>query len=332
MPVMSTELIIVVSLALIFQFLNGMRDSSNIVATMIYSRAFQPRAALMVTAIAEFSGPFLFGIVVARTIGSDIIDSNQLNLNALVACLLGAIFWNLFTWYFGLPSSSSHALIGGLIGVVIYSAGWGMIKIGGLSLVFLGLFLSPLVGFVVGFIILRLIYFLAQNATPHINTFFKRGQLVTAIGLGLSHGTNDSQKIMGVIALSLVIGGVLDEFKIPFWVIFISAAVMALGTALGGARLIRTLGGKFYKVRPVHSFATQMTSTLVILFSSLLGAPVSTTQVVSSAIVGVGSSERLGKVRWGVARDIVLAWLVTIPVSALCSAVIYMLIEALQNV
>ena len=329
---MSNHLVFVIALALIFQFLNGMRDSSNIVATMIYSRAFRPRSALIITAFAEFFGPFLFGVVVARTIGGDIIDSRQLDLNALIACLLGAILWNLFTWFFALPSSSSHALIGGLIGVVAYSTGMDAIKIDGLKKVFFGLLISPFIGFALGFIVLRLIYFFAQNASPNINAFFKRGQLVTAIGLGLSHGTNDAQKIMGVIALSLVIGGTLDEFNIPFWVILISAAAMALGTAFGGWRLIHTLGGKFYKVRPVHGFATQMTSALVILFSSLLGAPVSTTQVVSSAIVGVGSSERLGKVRWGVTRDIALAWIVTIPVSAICSAVIYLLIEALQNV
>ncbi len=329
---MSNELIIVVGLALLFEFLNGMRDASNIVATMIYSRAFHPRVALTITAIAEFIGPFLFGVVVAKTIGGGIVDSHLLTLNSIAACLLGAIIWNLITWFFGLPSSSSHALIGGLIGAIIISAGVSSLKWSGLNKVVLGLILSPLFGFIVGFFLLKLIYFLTQRATPSINTFFKRGQIFTAVGLGLGHGTNHAQKTMGVILLSLAIGSGSDDLTVPLWVITSTAAALAIGTAIGGWRLIRTLGGKFYKVRPVHSFAAQLTSAIVIVFASLTGAPVSTTQVVSSAIVGVGSSERLGKVRWGVMRDIALTWIVTIPVSAFCSAVIYLLIKALQNV
>jgi len=328
---MSNELMIVVGLALFFEFLNGMRDASNIVATMIYSRAFQPRAALLITAVAEFVGPFLFGVVVARTIGGGIVDSNLLTLNSIAACLLGAIIWNLFTWFFGLPSSSSHALIGGLIGAIIVSAGIGSIKFGGLNTVILGLILSPLFGFIVGFFLLKLIYFLAQNASPRINWLFKRGQIVTAVGLGLGHGTNHTQKVMGVIMLSLSIGGTVNNFSVPMWVIVSTAAALALGTSVGGWRLIKTLGGKFYKVRPVHSFAAQLTSAAVIVGASLTGAPVSTTQVVSSAIVGVGSSERLGKVRWGVTRDIALAWIVTIPASALLSAGIYWLLQYLAT-
>ncbi|HKI54439.1 MAG TPA: inorganic phosphate transporter [Anaerolineales bacterium] len=324
---MPNELVLVVGLALLFEFLNGMRDASNIVATMIYSRAFQPRAALFITAVAEFIGPFLFGVVVARTIGDGIVDSNLLTLNSITACLLGAIVWNLFTWFFGLPSSSSHALIGGLIGAIIISAGVSSLKWSGLNTVVLGLILSPLFGFIVGFLLLRMIYFLVQKASPRINSFFKRGQIVTAVGLGLGHGTNHTQKIMGVIMLSLSIGGAVDDFSVPFWVIVSTAAALAIGTAIGGWRLIHTLGGKFYKVRPVHGFAAQLTSAIVIVFASLTGAPVSTTQVVSSAIVGVGSSERLGKVRWSVTRDIALAWIVTIPASAILSAAIYLLIK-----
>ena len=327
---MSNELILVIILALIFEFLNGMRDSSNIVATMISSRAFHPQTALGMTAVAEFFGPFLFGVTVAKTIGSDIVDSHILTLEALTACLLGAVIWNLITWFFGIPSSSSHALIGGLIGAVSVSVGFGAIKFQGLYKVLVALFTSPLIGFVVGFIILRTIMFLAQNATPRINVLFKNGQFFTAIALAFSHGTNDAQKTMGIITLSLIIGGQLSGFTIPFWVILASAATMALGTALGGWRLVRTLGRKFYKIRPVHSFATQLTSALVILGASSIGLPVSTTQVVSSAIIGVGSSERFGKVRWSVAGDILTAWMVTIPVSALFSAGIYWLIALVR--
>jgi len=323
---MSNQLIFVIVLALVFEFLNGVRDSSNIVATMIASRAFRPGTALGMTAIAEFLGPFLFGVVVAKTIASDIVDSQVLTLNVLVACLLGAIIWNLVTWFFGIPSSSSHALIGGLVGAVFISVGLGAIKVQGFYRVLIALFASPLIGFIVGFLVLRIIYFLARNTTPRINELFSRGQFFTAIGLAFSHGTNDAQKTMGVITLCLVIGGQLSDFSIPFWVILASATTMAIGTALGGWRLIRTLGGKFYKIRPVHSFATQMTSGVVILTASLIGLPVSTTQVVSSAIIGVGASERFGKVRWGVARDILTAWIVTIPASALFAAGFYWLV------
>lgn len=328
---MSSELTFVIILALLFEFLNGMRDSSNIVATMISSRAFRPQMALGLTAVAEFLGPLLFGVVVAKTIGSDIVHSTVLTLDALVACLIGTIIWNLITWFFGIPSSSSHALIGGLVGAVFVSAGLSAIKLQGLYKVLIALFASPVVGFVFGFIVLRIIYFLARNATPRINELFKHGQFFTAAGLAFSYGANDGQKTIGIITLSLIIGGQLSDFTVPLWVILLSASTLALGTTLGGWRLIRTLGGKFYKIRPVHSFATQMTAALVIFTASWAGLPVSTTQVVSSAIIGVGSSERFGKVRWSVAADILTAWLVTIPASALFSAGIYWLLVFMKG-
>lgn len=327
---MSNQLILAIILALTVVFLNGMRDSSSIVATMISSRAFRPRVALGITAIAEFAGPFLFGVTVARTIGSDIVDAHVLSLDALMAGLLGALIWNLITWFFGIPSSSSHALIGGLTGAVLISAGMDAIKLPGLYKVLIALFASPIIGFVFGFIVLRIIYFFAQSATPSINVLFKNGHFFTTIWLALSYGANDGQKMIGIITLMLIVGGQMSKFVIPLWVTLFSASAMAAGTLLGGYRLIRTLGGKFYKIRPVHSFATQMTSAIVIFVASLTGLPVSTTQIVSSAIIGIGSSERLGKVRWGVAGDILTAWLVTIPVSALFSAGIYWLITIVK--
>ncbi|MCK6540524.1 MAG: inorganic phosphate transporter [Anaerolineales bacterium] len=323
------DLLLVIAFALVFEFINGMRDTSSIVATVISSRAFHPQTALGMTAAAEFVGPFLFGVTVAKTVGSDIVNSQLLTLNALVACLSAAIVWNLITWFFGIPGSSSHALIGGLLGVAIFVAGVNAINLQGLYKVLLGLFLLPPAGFLVGFVMLRIIYALASAASPRINEFFKRAQFFTAVGLALSHGANDAQKTMGMITLSLMIGGVLTEFTVPFWVIAVSAGTMALGAALGGWRLIRTLGGKFYKIRPVHSFATQMTSAVVIFGASFGGAPVSTTQVVSSAIVGVGSSERLSKVRWKVVSDILTAWMITIPISGLMAAGIYWVIVRL---
>ena len=324
---MSPELLIVIALALVFGFLNGMRDVSNIVATMISSRAFSPRTALSIAAISEFIGPFLFGVVVAKTIADSVIESDELTLIVIMAALLGAIVWNLITWYFGLPGSSTHALLGGLVGATWVGVGLDAIKWEGVGIVLIALFLSPLIGFGFGFLVTRLIYFLARSATPRINFFFKNAQFFTAIGLGLSHGANDAQKTMGIIVMSLVIAGVLPEFQMPTGVIFASAGVMALGASLGGWRMIRTLGGRIFKIRPLHSFSTQLTSGVVILGASLLGAPVSTSQIVSSAIVGVGSSERASKVRWSVAEDIVASWLITIPASGLLAAGFYWLSE-----
>jgi PiT family inorganic phosphate transporter len=326
---MSQELILVIALALIFDFLNGMRDASNIVATMISSRAFGARTALGITAIAEFVGPFLFGVTVARTIGDEIVQSGALTLSVISAALIGAIVWNLITWYFGIPGSSSHALIGGMVGAVLLGAGWEAIRLPGLYKVLIALFASPVIGFIVGFLITRLIYVLVRNASPRINELFKNGQLFTALAMAFSHGTNDAQKTMGIITLSLVIGGVLPEFQVPFWVVAVSAGAIAVGTSLAGWRLIRTLGGKFYKIRPLHSFSTQLSSAGVILGASFLGVPVSTSQVVSSAIIGVGSAERASKVRWSVAEDIMTAWLITIPASGLLAAGVYWLIVSL---
>jgi PiT family inorganic phosphate transporter len=303
-----------------------MRDASNIVATMISSRAFSPRTALGIAAIAEFLGPFLFGVVVAKTIGNDIVQSNVLTLEVIASALIGAIFWNLITWYFGIPGSSSHALIGGMTGAVIAGAGLSAIKFSGLYKVLIALFAAPLIGFLAGFLVTRLIYFLVRGATPRVNELFKSGQWLTALVMAFGQGTNDAQKTMGIIVLSLVISGVLPAFQVPLWVIAVSAAAIGLGTSLGGWRLIRTLGGKFYKIRPLHSFATQLSSAGVILAASLFGVPVSASQVVSSAIIGVGSAERASKVRWSVAEEIILAWLITIPASGLLSAGVYWLI------
>jgi inorganic phosphate transporter, PiT family len=328
---MSQELIIVIALALIFDFLNGMRDASNIVATMISSRAFSPRTALGIAAMAEFLGPFLFGVVVAKTIGDEIVQSSILTLGVIASALIGAIVWNLITWYFGIPGSSSHALIGGMIGAVMAGAGIAAIKFDGLNKVLIALFTFPLISFVFGFIITRLIYFLVRGATPRVNDLFKRGQWATAVIMAFGQGTNDAQKTMGIIALSLVIGGSLPSFQVPFWVVAVSAAAIAIGTSLGGWRLIRTLGGRFYKIRPLHSFSTQLSSASVILAASFFGVPISASQVVSSVIIGVGSAERASQVRWSVAEEIITSWLITIPASGLIAAGVYWLIDILTK-
>ena len=322
-------LIALIGLALVFDFLNGIHDSSNIVATMISSRAFRPRTALGLAALAEFSAPFLFGVAVAKTIGADIVEPATISINVILAALIAAITWNLLTWWLGIPSSSSHALIGGILGAVIVGAGLDAIQLAGIEKVLLALFLSPLIGLLGGYLFTKLVYFLARGATPRINWFFKRSQIISALALAFSHGTNDAQKTMGIITLGLVSSGVLPAFNVPLWVVAVSAGAIALGTLLGGWRLIRTLGGKFYKIKPVHGFSAQTTSALVILSASLLGGPVSTTHVVSTAIMGVGAADRINKVRWGVAGEILVAWLVTIPATALLAAGVYWVVGQL---
>jgi len=324
---MTTVLIVMIVLAVIFDFLNGIHDSSNIVATMIASRAFSPRVALGVTAISHFIAPFMFGVAVATTIGHEVVAAEAITINVLVAALASAIIWNLLTWFLGIPSSSSHALIGGMIGAVGIGAGLDAIELKGMEKILLALFLSPIFGLILGYIFTKLVFFLARGATPKINIFFKRSQIVSAIALSLSHGTNDAQKTMGIITLGLVVAGVIPSFEVPLWVITISAGAIALGTAFGGWSLIKTLGSKFYKIRPVHGFSSQLTSAFVILGASIVGGPVSTTQVVSSSIMGVGSADRVNMVRWGVAKEIMVAWLVTIPATAAVAAGLYWVIE-----
>ncbi len=317
---MSPIIIAIIILALCFDFLNGVHDSSNVVATMISSRALAPRFALGMTAIAEFSGPLIFGVAVANTIGHEVVAAKAISLQVILAALASAILWNLLTWYLGFPSSSSHALVGGFIGAVVMGVGWRAIQISGVLKILIALFTSPFIGFIFGYILLRLIILLCRNAKPSIDGFFKRSQIFTGLALALSHGANDAQKTMGIITLALVTSGYLSVFKVPLWVILLSGGMIALGTSVGGWRLIRTLGSKFYKIRPMDAFASQLASAVVILTASLFGGPVSTTQVVSSAIMGAGAAERVNKVRWTVAQEIATAWLLTIPATALVAA------------
>lgn len=324
-------IIILVGLALVFDFLNGFQDSANVVATMISSRAMSPTAALLIAAVANFIGPFLFGVAVAKTIGQDVASPDSITIAVVLAALVSASIWNIITWAFGIPSSSSHALIGGIVGAVVVGSGFSALRLEGLGLVAVALFLSPILGFLLGQVVMRISMWAVRNATPKANLFFKYGQLPTAFTLALSHGTNDAQKTMGIITLGLVVLGYQSSFQVPLWVILASATAIGIGTASGGWRIIHTLGGKFYRIRPIHSFTSQLSSMVVILTASLFGGPVSTTQVVSSSIIGAGAAQRRSQVRWGVMGDILLAWFLTVPASAGIAALMYYLINYLLS-
>lgn len=322
---MSPIIIVVIGLALIASFVTGIHDSSNI-ATTISSRAFSPHTALIITAIAEFLGPMVFGVAVAKTIGTDVVSPDAINILVIVAALLSAILWILLTWILRIPSSYSQALVGGFIGSVLVEAGWQAIQMHGFLTILISLFISPLIGFALGWLLLSLILMVSWNASPRINNFYKRSQLVSVVAMALGQGANDSAKSMGMITMALVIEGYLQSFVVPGWVLVICSAALALGTGLGGMRLIRTVGGKFFKIHPVDAFASQFTSAIVIISASLLGGPVSTTQVVNSSVMGVGAGERVNKVRWNIGLDIAISWVLTIPASALLSAGLYWVI------
>jgi PiT family inorganic phosphate transporter len=326
--------ITVVVLALFFDFTNGFHDAANVVATIITTRALSPKRALVIAAVCEFIGPFLFGTAVAQTIGKNIIDVSAFDPTALhisvaliIAALVGAILWNLLTWFFGLPSSSSHALIGGMVGAVLVAYGSDKILWGGVLYVFSSLVISPLLGLIFGVLFLRITFRIFWNATPKVNYFFNRMQIPSSIALALSHGANDAQKSMGLITLSLVILGFSPTFHIPIWVVASCAGAIALGTASGGWRIIKTMGSKIYRLRSVHAFCAQTASATVILGAALVGGPVSTTHVVSSSIMGVGAGQRMSAVRWGVAKNIILAWFITIPASGVMAGLSFFLIR-----
>lgn len=322
-------LLIFIAVALVFDFLNGFHDSANVVASTIASRAMSPRVALSLSALTNFIGPFLFGVAVATTIGTEVVTEEAVTVPTAMAALLAAIVWNIVTWWFGIPSSSSHALIGGFVGAALIGFGTDAIQIEGLTKVLLALLISPILGFILAYLILQSILFIGRGFSPRINEYFRRGEWITTITLGLSHGTNDAQKTMGILTFGLVAFGVLDEFVVPTWVIAASAGAIALGTALGGWRLIKTMGAGFYRIRAVHAFSSQIASTAVILGAALAGGPVSTTQVISSSIVGAGSAERVNMVRWGLASQIAMTWILTIPLTVIMGGLFYLLLVAI---
>lgn len=324
--------IIVIVVALLFDFLNGFHDAANAIATIVITRTLTPLQAVIMAAIFNFIGAFVFGVAIANTIGKGIIDIHCVTVPLILAALIGAIVWNILTWLLGLPTSSSHALIGGLIGSAIAAAGWKSVIFGGVIKIFMFIFFAPLLGMLGAMIFTTIIIWLFRRAQPGIaNGIFRRLQLISAAFYSLGHGTNDAQKTMGVIALTLYSAHLTTSFHVSTWVILSCQAAIALGTAFGGWRIVRTMGTRITKIRAMEGFCAESASALVLLGTAHFGIPVSTTHVIAGGIFGVGSVEGVGKVRWGTARKIIWAWLLTIPATALCSWAAYNLISLLAR-
>lgn len=326
MDILFMIVVLVIILAVVFDFVNGFHDAANVVATMIASRSMSPESALIIAAVAEFLGPLIFGTAVAKTIGKEIVDPKVITVWVVCGALSGAIVWNLLTWWFGLPSSSSHALVGGIVGSVLAAGGADHLKLHGVMLIVIVLVTSPLIGFLIGYMFQKASVFLMRGQSPRVNELFKRSQLFSSVALALSHGSNDAQKSMGIITMVLVSYGYLTDFIVPTWAILVCATSMGLGTAFGGWKIIKTVGSGLYRLRPIHGFSAQSSSAFVILTAALCGGPVSTTHVVSSSIMGVGGADRIKAVRWHKAGEIVSTWFLTIPAAAAVSAATYGLI------
>ena len=323
-------LIVVLGLAVAFDYINGFHDTANAIATSVSTRALKPHWAILMSSVANFVGA-LTGTEVAKTIGSGLI-SNQFESQAVIAAaLIGAIVWNLLTWRLGIPSSSSHALIGGLLGAVVVAGGLGAWNLDGIvNKVLLPLIGSPIAGLLIGYLLMAFLLNAFRRANPRrMNDRFRRLQVVSAAYMAFSHGSNDAQKTMGIMTLALVVAGVIPEFVVPLEVKIAAAAAISLGTAAGGWRIIKTMGTKVVKLDPVHGFAAETTAASIIFTASHFGMPVSTTHVISSAIMGVGSTGRLSAVRWGVARSIVTAWVLTLPAAGGTAAVAYLILRPL---
>jgi inorganic phosphate transporter, PiT family len=316
--------IVIVAVALIFDFLNGFHDAANTIATIVVTKTLTPLQAVMLAGASNFIGYFAFGTAVAATIGKGVVHMEMATLPLILAALIGASLWNLMTWLLGLPTSSSHALIGGLVGSGIAAIGLKAIILKGVLKIFAFIILAPLLGFVGAFVITAVVLMIARPFHPSkINPFFKYMQLVSSIASSVGHGTNDAQKSMGVIALTLFAAGMTTSFHLQPWIILSCYTAISLGTMFGGWRIVRTMGTQITKIGPAEGFCSGTAAALVLFFSTHFGIPVSTTHVISGSIMGVGALEHAGKVRWITARKIVWAWFLTIPLTALCSALVY---------
>jgi PiT family inorganic phosphate transporter len=332
----STLLVTSVLMILLFSFTNGMKDGCNVAATTIASRSLSRRFSILVVCIAELAGPFLFGIPVALTVARGIINveffaQGMESLLLLFSGILGALVWNLMTWAFRLPTSSSFALVGGLIGPALYTYGVGAVPWPLFFVKVVGaLFLSPVAGLLFGYLVFRLLRHVLENAEFKTNTSIKKIQVLSLAVLGLNHGSNDAQKAMGIIALLLYLSGKSGQVQVGLWVKLVSISALTAGIVLGGTKIIKTVGYDIFRVRPVHSLAAHVASVIVLLFANAAGAPVSTTQVISSAVMGVGSAFRMRSVRWSLIFTIVWSWVLTVPLTAVTSILLYLCIGSIR--
>jgi PiT family inorganic phosphate transporter len=314
--------------ALTFDFLNGFHDAANSIATVVSTRVLSPRIAVIWAAFFNFVAAFTFGTAVAKTMGGGMIRLEFVNLYVILAGLIGAIVWDILTWYYGLPISSSHALIGGYAGAAVAKAGWKVIIMSGWTKTLLFIGLSPIVGLVLGGALMIAVYWLFRNFSPaRVDRHFRKLQLLSAAAYSFGHGTNDAQKTMGIIAGVLFTAGILDHFYIPFWIVLMAHTAIGLGTLAGGWRIVRTMGMSITRLKPVGGFCAETAAAISLLAAASAGIPVSTTHTIAGAIMGVGSVQRLTAVHWGVARKIIWAWVVTIPASALVSAVCFLVLR-----
>jgi PiT family inorganic phosphate transporter len=321
---------LVIVVALVFDYINGFHDAANSIATVVSTRVLSPGKAVVWAAFFNFAAAFGFGTAVARTVGAGMIDVTVVTFAVILAGLIGAIAWDLITWYYGLPTSSSHALIGGYAGAAVAKVGTGAIIASGWTKTLLFIVLAPTIGLVLGLSFMTVILWLFRGAAPsRVDKWFRRLQLISAALYSLGHGANDAQKTMGIIAGALLAGGLIPEFRVDMWVVLAAHAAIALGTLSGGWRIIHTMGSKITRLQPVGGFAAETAGAVSLFTATSLGVPVSTTHTITGAIVGVGSVRRLSAVRWGVAGRIVWAWVLTIPASAIISALSFYLLDAL---
>jgi len=320
---------IVVFLALAFDFINGFHDTANAIATTVSTRALKPRVAILMASAMNFVGAILF-TGVAKTIGGKVADPLKIEhgVEIVISALIAAILWNLITWWFGIPSSSSHALIGSLAGAVVSAEGWGGINASGFTDIVKALIFSPLIAFTIGFIVMWILKRIFARFSPHkLNKGFRYGQVLTAALQSFAHGTNDAQKAMGIIVFALMAAKVQETSDVPLWVKISAALAMALGTSIGGYKIIKTMGTKIFKIEPINGFAADISSYAVIMTATMQHFPVSSTHVITSSILGVGSAKRFSSVKWGVAGKIVMSWIITIPISSVVAALVFQVIK-----
>jgi PiT family inorganic phosphate transporter len=324
-----TAIVGIIALALIFDFINGFHDAANSIATVVATRVLTPFHAVMWAAFFNFTAFLLFHTSVAATIGHGLVDANVIDPILIFAALFGAIVWNLVTWYYGIPASSSHALVGGLVGAAVTKAGFSAIHVSGLLKIIVSIVLSPLIGMVIGYLLIRFIDKILARSSPYlVDRWFRKLQLVSAALYSLGHGGNDAQKTMGIIAVLLFSTGYLGEtFYVPFWVVLVCYLAIALGTLMGGWRIVKTMGSKITKLKPIGGFCAETSGALTLFVATAFGVPVSTTHTITGSIIGVGAARSNRSVRWEQANRIVSAWIITIPVAASVSSVTWILVN-----